>query len=232
MTRLIRLALTGTIAFVAAVAALDGPTVAATTADTGRVRVVHMSPDAPAVDILVNGQPAITGLAFKDASPYAALPAGTYAVAVTPAGANDTVVLGAELPVLDGADATVVAVGTLATLNLLVLPDDNAAPAPGNAKLRFVHASPDAPAVDIAIKGGPVLFPNVAFGQYLGYVEAPAGTYDLEVRVAGTDTVALDLPGVAVADGQIVTVFAAGLLGDGSLTAVPVAYPANPVALD
>ena len=194
---------------------------------TGAVRVVHLSPDAPPVDILVNGQPAITGLAFPMASEYAALPADTYAVAVTPAGANDQVVLEAQLPVTADADATVVAVGRLAALELLVLADDNAAPAPGMAKVRVVHAAPDAPAVDIAVAGGPVLFADIAFKQDGGYAMVPAGTYDLEVRVAGTETVALALPGVTLGDGQIVTVFAAGLLADGSLTAIPVEYPAR-----
>jgi hypothetical protein len=194
---------------------------------TGAVRVVHLSPDAPPVDILVDGQPALTGLAFPAASEYAALPAATYAVAVTPAGANDQIVLETQLPVTADTDATVVAVGRLAALELLVLPDDNAAPAPGMAKVRVVHASPDAPAVDIAVAGGPVLFPNVAFKEHAGYAAVPAGAYDLEVRVAGTDTVALSLPGVSLGDGQIVTVFAAGLLADGSLTAVPVEYPAR-----
>jgi len=200
----------------------------AAAAGTGRVRVVHMSPDAPPVDILVDGAAAAAGLTFKEASPYATLPAGTYGVAVTPAGLNDAVVLGAELPVAEQVDATVVAIGTLDALELLVLVDDNAVPSAGNAKVRFVHTSPDAPAVDIAVAGGPVLFPDVAFKQFAGYAELPPGAYDLEVRVAGTTTVALSLPGVTLTDGQIVTIFAAGLLGDGSLTAVPVAYPTAP----
>ena len=33
----------------------------------------------------------------------------------------------------------------------------------GAAQARVVHASPDAPAVDVAVAGGPVLFSNVAF---------------------------------------------------------------------
>jgi hypothetical protein len=199
---------------------------------TGRVRVVHMSPDAPPVDIVVNGAPAITNLAFKEASAYAALPDGTYDVAVTPAGANDAVVLRAPLHVTAGVDATVVAVGTLDAIGLLAVTDNNSAPAAGNARVRFVHASPDAPAVDIAVKGGPVLFPNVAFKQFGDYAEVPAGAYDLEVRVAGTDTVALELPGVTLNAGQVVTVFAAGLLADGSLSAVAVDYLTLPVVAE
>ena len=94
-------------------------------------------------------------------------------------------------------------------LEPLVLVDNNSAPAAGMARVRFVHASPDAPAVDIALKNGPVLLPNIA---YKGHAEGevPAGTYDLEVRVAGTAAVALALPGTKIDAGKIYTVFAEG----------------------
>ena len=42
----------------------------------------------------------------------------------------------------------------------------------------------------------------------------PAGTYDLEARIAGTMDVALSLPGVTVADGGVYTAVATGLVAD------------------
>lgn len=192
---------------------------------TARVRVVHMSPDAPAVDVLVDGQRAISNLAFKSASDYAALPAGQRSVRVTPAGQNQTAVIEANLPLQPNQDLTVVATGRLAEISALPLQDDNSAPTPGNAKVRFVHASPDAPAVDIAVTGGQVLFPNVSFRNASEYAQVPAGSYNLEVRPAGTQDVALRVPNVALQAGQSVTIFAAGLLGDNTLAAVPIVYP-------
>ena len=47
------------------------------------VRVIHASPDAPAVDVWVNGAVAIEDLAFGSATDWIALPAGSYDVAVT-----------------------------------------------------------------------------------------------------------------------------------------------------
>lgn len=192
---------------------------------TARVRVVHMSPDGPAVDVLVDGQRAIADLAFKSATDYAALPAGDRNVKVTPANQNQTAVIDATLPLQAGRDLTVVAVGKVAEIGALPLSDDNRAPDQGNAKVRFVHASPDAPAVDIAVADGPVLFPNVAFKNASEYAQVPAGTYNLEVRAAGTQNVALRVPNVALQSGQNVTIFAAGLAADNTLAAVPVVYP-------
>jgi hypothetical protein len=187
-----------------------------------RVRVVHASPDAPAVDVLVNNGVAFSNAAFKGITPYAALAAGAYDVKVVPAGATEPAVISANLTLEADKDYTVVAVGKLAEIEPLVLVDNNSAPAAGKAHVRFVHASPDAPAVDIAVKGGPVLFSNVAFKGVGDYLPVDAATYDLEVRLAGTTTVALAVPGVALNAGTVYTVFAMGLAsGEPALAAVP-----------
>jgi hypothetical protein len=186
-----------------------------------RVRVVHASPDAPAVDVWVNDGVAFSNAPFKGITDYAALDTGTYNVKVVPTGATEPVVIEADLA-LEAKDYTVVAVGKLADIEPLVLVDNNSAPAAGKAHVRFVHASPDAPAVDIAVKDGPVLFGNVSFKEVGDYLPVDAGTYDLEVRLAGTDTVALAVPGLALANGTVYTVFAMGLAGgEPALMAVP-----------
>jgi LPXTG-motif cell wall-anchored protein len=186
-----------------------------------RVRAVHASPDAPAVDILVNDGVAFANAPFKGITDYAELDSGTYNIKVVPTGAKDPVVIEADLA-LEGKDYTIVALGKLADIEPLVLIDNNSAPAAGKAHVRFVHASPDAPAVDIAVKGGPVLFSNVAFKGIGDYLPVDAGTYDLEVRLAGTETVALNVPGLALQAGTVYTVFAMGLAGgEPALMAIP-----------
>jgi hypothetical protein len=179
-----------------------------------RVRFLHASPDAPAVDILVNGGAAFEGLKFGEATPYAAVPAGEYDVQVVPEGLSSPVVIDLTGPnavnLFYNRSYTAVALGTLSSIEPLLLADDNR-PAPRqSARIRFVHASPDAPAVDIAVTGGPVLFKNVAFKGVGDYVTVPAGSYDLEVRIAGTKTVVLSLPGVMVEGGTTYSVFATG----------------------
>ena len=55
-----------------------------------------------------------------------------------------------------------------------------------------------------------------------GYVALDAGEYDLEVRLAGTDDVAIQLDPIALAGDTAYSVFAIGSAADGSLTALPV----------
>jgi LPXTG-motif cell wall-anchored protein len=197
-----------------------------------RVRVVHASPDAPAVDVWVNGNVAFSNAPFKGITDYAALDTGSYQVQVTPTGATEPVVIDATLDLAGGTDYTVVAVGQLANIEPLVLVDNNSAPAAGKAHVRFVHASPDAPAVDIAVTGGPVLFSNVPFKGVGDYLPVDAGTYDLEARVAGTQDVALSVPGVQLNEGTVYTIFAMGLAGgEPALTAVPSVDAVAPMQL-
>lgn len=199
-----------------------GLTVNALAADgKAMVRVVHASPDAPAVDVWVNGNVAFSNAPFRGITAYAALDPASYNVQVSPTGATTPIVIDATLDLAANTDYTVVAVGKLADIEPLVLVDNNGLPAAGNAHVRFVHASPDAPAVDIAVKNGPVLFSNVPFKGVGDYLPVDVGTYDLEVRLAGTTTVALEVPGVALSDQTVYTIFAMGLAADGTLAAVP-----------
>lgn len=66
----------------------------------------------------------------------------------------------------------------------------------GKCKIRFVHASSDSPPVDVAIRGGRVLFRNVSYGKSSGYVDIEPTTANLEIREAGTGKVLVDLPNV------------------------------------
>jgi hypothetical protein len=184
------------------------------------VRVVHASPDAPAVDVCADGSELFEGAEFPAATAYATVPAGSYDISVIPAGAGcDTAgVIEATLNFASGTDTTVVAINTLDEIEAIVLTDDNSAPDDGLARVRFVHASPDAPTVDITLADGTTLFDDVSFGENGGYIEVDAGTYDLEVRdETGTVTV-LELPGVELEDGAVYTIFAIGFLaGDPDL---------------
>jgi hypothetical protein len=187
----------------------------AQSATAGRVRVMHASPDAPAVDIFVDGQEAVTALAFTANTGYVSLPAGPHEVTVfaSPSNGSGTPVLKATLQVAAGKDYTVLAVGRLAdsTLGLLPLEDNNSVPAAGNAHVRLIHASPDAPAVDVVVAGtNTKVFSNVAFKGVGSYTPVPAGSYNLDVKVASSGTTVKSVTGLALSDRSVYTVVATG----------------------
>lgn len=183
-------------------------------ADNSQVLIVHASPDAPGVDIIVDNAstPAVTNLTFPANTGYVPLPSGTRNVKVNVTGTSTTAI-NADLNLVANTNYTVFAIDSVSSIEPLVLVDDLTAPASGKAHVRFVHLSPNAPAVDIAVAGGPVLFSNVSFKDFQGFTPVDAGSYDLEVRLAGTTNVVLPLNGINLTDGTIYTVFAKGFVG-------------------
>jgi len=168
--------------------------------EQGALRVAHVSPDAPNVDIYVDGEPVIEDLSFGEVSPYAALDPGTYEVAVTAAEDEDTVVFDEEIDLDAGVARTAVAFGEAAGgpdtgFQIELLDDDLTDPGEEMSRLRLFHAVPDAGAVDVVVVEGPEggdddqpsdarLFEAVEFGETVS-ATVPAGDYTLGVAPAG-----------------------------------------------
>jgi hypothetical protein len=190
----------------------SSPTATPMTAPSASVKVVHASPNAPGVDLLVDNATVKTNLMFPENTGYLSVPAGTRNVKVNVTGTSTTVI-GADLPVMAGYSYSVFAVDSVSRISPLVTVDDLSAPAAGNAHVRFIHLSPNAPAVDIAVTGGSVVWGNKKFKEYTSFIPLAAGTYNLEVRLAGSSTVVLPLPGITLQAGKIYTVFAKGFVG-------------------
>ena len=81
---------------------------------------VHASPDAPAVDLLVDNVVAGTGLAFPGNTDYLDVAAGTRNLKVRVSGTTTTVI-DADVPVSGGENYTVFASDVVANLGALVL---------------------------------------------------------------------------------------------------------------
>lgn len=177
------------------------------------VMFVHASPDAPAVDIRLGALPVARGLAFGENTPYRFTLSGPRAIKVNVAGSSTTVI-SARPTLARGTFYTVWAADQVASIGPVVTVDDLTPPANGLAHARFVHLSPNAPAVDVALaNGGAVVWGNASFKDATAFTPLPAGTYDLEVRLAGSATVVLPLPGIRLERGRIYTFYAKGLVG-------------------
>jgi len=179
-----------------------------------RLRAVHASPDAPNVDVFVDGDRALADVPFGTVSDYLPLRPGRHEVAITAAGDPGTVVFEGDVNLSPDTDYTVAAIGELSesTFQPLILVDDNSDVPDGEARVRVVHASPDAPAVDVTVgDGATTLVDDLPFGEATDFLGVPAGDYELEVRPAdGGDPVA-EIP-ATFEDGAVYTAFAAGYL--------------------
>ena len=199
-------------------------------AGTAWIRVLHASPDAPAVDVYVDGAKAITGLAFGQIAPSAApgyvpVPAGDHAIKVCATGSTTTCPIDVpKLTVADGKRYTIAATNELAKITAQVI-EDGAAPMADTAQVRVVHFSADTPAVDVYVNGAKAVT-ALAYPKATGYLPLAAGDYAIKVCATGSTTVCpIDVPKLTLANGTAYSVFAIGSLASATATPAPSATP-------
>jgi uncharacterized protein DUF4397 len=162
-------------------------------AGDGYVRLAHLSPDTPAVDVYLRSAAdaikpqTFKGVAYGAMSAYLRLPSGNYQVAMRKAGAAASTkpVLTTDVDVRTGAAYTVAGVGRFADLGLRVLQDDLELPDPGRSKVRIIQASIKAPVLDVAGQNGTKIADAVQFASTTGYREVNPGRWSVRVVPTG-----------------------------------------------
>jgi Domain of unknown function (DUF4397) len=179
------------LAALAAITLFASPALAAD--NDGYVRLAHLSPDTPAVDVYLKAQSGTSkqqkfpGVAYGVMSPYLRLPAGTYSVAMRPAGAAESTdpVLTTQVDVAAGQAYTVAGVGRYADLGLRVLKDDLKLPDANKSKVRIIQASVRAPVLDVGVQNGPAIADAVQFATTTSYRDVKPGTWTVRVSPSG-----------------------------------------------
>ena len=149
---------------------------------TGWVRLAHLSPDTPSVDVYLYafGNPdakiVLEHVGYGALSPYQRLAAGRYTVAMRGEGADpdSDPVISTNLEVKSGEALTVAGFGRTASLKIEVLSDSLSTP-PGKATLRVIQASLTNPEVDVSTDAGSVA-QNLRFPGFTGYEPVDPGS--------------------------------------------------------
>lgn len=211
-------------------------------AATPTLRALHASPDAPAVNIVVDGAEALSGVDFAQGSGFLGVGqaenvTATGAVvsvvvnALTPGGEVEAI--NADLPLEFGTETSVIATGTVAGgLPLPVVAVSNPIGEPiaaGNFRAQVVHGAPSAPAVDVyvtALDGpldAPVNSAPLGFGEFTGQLEVPEGDYQIRIAVPGTPpTVVYDSGEISLSAGADLMIVAVdnATIGDSAVQLV------------
>jgi hypothetical protein len=184
----------GTAAFVAASspAASASSTTSAAQPD-GWVRIAHLSPKAPAMDMYLYpfGDPehstVLRDVTYGDVSAYMTLSPGQYTVAMRGFGAPaaSAPALTTSFTVGAGTAYTLAALGPDPGLRVEVLQDQLAAPA-GRALVRVFQASLKQPRVTVSY-GPDVLARQLAFGSATSYEALLPGTHVVRFTASGAD---------------------------------------------
>ena len=167
-----------------------GTSAASASTGTGYLRLAHLSPNTPAVDVYLYsfGDPSamvvLHHVAYGDVSGYQAVPSGEYTVAMRAAGASASSkpVLSTTIDVVSGDAYTVAGVGPFAGIRLQVL-DDRLTTPPDKSLVRVIQASMHEPKVTVTA-GGRTLGSNLSFTTVTRYKTLNPGT--VTVSAAGS----------------------------------------------
>ncbi len=177
------------------------------------VRVVHASPDAPAVDVFLDGKQTVDGAAFKAVTSFGDVPAGKHSVLVTVHG-DKKEVLKQEFDLKAGTYYTVAATGLLKDIKLTAFTASSMMMSKSKAKINVYHLSPGSPNVDalaVDMKNAKIVS-NLAYGKMVTKLVNPMGV-NLDIVPAGKMTpVVKNLSGVSIAAGKSYSIFAMGTL--------------------
>jgi hypothetical protein len=191
------------------------------------IRVLHLSPTAPAVDVFANqgAAPVFQSLDYLSGTGYLNIPAGTYDFDISASGqpASSAVLSVSGLALEAGKFYTAVAFDELSAIKLLALEDDVSGLGAGNIRVRPIHAAAGVGTVDIwniPSSGSPSkLYSDVPFGAIGAYLDLPAGAYTLgfDVNKDMVPDVIFELP--TLPTGTIANVFAVSDAGGVRLAA-------------
>ena len=181
------------------------------TAESGWVRVGHLSPDTKSVDVklaaLAGGATLfeLNDVAYGQVSPYTALAAGTYVVSMVPAGspASTKAMISATVTVTPGQAETVAAYGPNKSIKTKVFTDDLTGPAAGQSRIRLIQASTRVKSVDVSTTTGIAIARGAKAGSATSYASVPVGPWGISLVAPSVTSAA----SVSLAPGSVNTLF-------------------------
>ena len=166
------------------------------------------------LNVLVDGNLVLANVPFAGVSNYQVTTARSHNIAVQSAATPGADLLTVPVSLASASDTSIAVSGAAGSLQALVLTDNNLPPGLGHARIRFVNASPDFPALDVYInfvKQFGAVVTNSA-SPYTEIAADASGTtiYEFDFNVAGTTNRVLALPGVVILFGKTYSVYVVG----------------------
>lgn len=177
------------------------------------VRVLNASPNSPPIDIYLDNKLIVQNLSYKEFSRYLLFPAGNHNIKVYPSGQKVNPIIDSPINLPPGFAFNIAAIGSFPNIILYAIPEPTAPQNFGKACVRFIHLSPNAPAIDIRVPDGTRIFSNIKYEDFTEYACVPSGTYTFQVRPAGTTDVLATIPNIQLMPNKYYAIYAVGLAG-------------------
>jgi len=175
-------------------------------------KLIHAAPGTAAINAKVNGAVVYANVPYQGITSYGAQAAGTQTLTVEAAATPGAVIASATPAFAPSTDTSVVVTGTPGAQTAVVLNDNNLRGTAGSARVRFVNVAPNLGAVDVLVNFSTkvsALGTNAASS----YVQLVEDTYTINFDLAGTTTLVLSVPSVALTAGRTYTLYLVGTSG-------------------
>lgn len=188
------------------------------------IRILNVYPCYPAVDVFVNGNLIANNLAYKQFAGYFTVAPCTYHIKVISSGnKKECLIAEACIQSCPKSAMTIAVVGGCAGV-LGIAEEYNPCRRMRNrckAYVRFVNLSANSPSLDVAITGGVRLFENVPYTAHTRYVPIDPGTYEMQLKPAGSNQQGIATQPIELMQCTAATVYAVGnAVGEPPLEAV------------
>jgi hypothetical protein len=162
--------------------------------EEGWIRLAHLSPDTPKVDVYVasfgndDDPTVLRSVGYGMFSPYQRVPAGSFTIAMRLEGASasEPPVLSTTVQLQADSAVTVAGMGKNTDLELVTLTDDLEAPGTDKSKVRVIHAALKAPVVDAVELAGTSVATDLDFAAFTDYDAVAAGATTVAVDAGST----------------------------------------------
>ena len=191
---------------------------------TQQLRIVMASPDAPPVDILIDGSQVGTALAYTNSTAYLSVKTGSHRVEALTV-SNSTSVFQQEISVTASANQTLLLTGPVAHMDSVLLTDGTTTTTTidtSKGQVRVVNASPAMGTADVyivnagtSISGTKPAASNLAVNQASAYQLENIGNFQVFMTAPGTYSVYLNSGPLALTQSQFLTVVAVNGVGGG-----------------
>jgi hypothetical protein len=172
------------------------------------VSIYHESPNAPELDVFVDGRP-VNRLEFTDYTGYLNFYTGDRNFKINPFNASNTLV-DTVYNFVDGGFYSLFIVNNVSKAETLIVRDSASVPSEGKAKVRFIHLSPDAPALDVTEGEDTPLFSAQAFKDPSEFVEITTEVESFAVKATGTTDPLVSAKDLSLLPGRFYTIIVRG----------------------
>ena len=165
---------------------------------SAQMRILHLSPGEPNLDLLIDSKAVSTGIAYGTPTAFVTVTGGTHELKVKQSNTTNDVFDILKEPFTGGTSYTYLIVGPAPAPVGQKLVDDHSLPTSGNFKIRVINGSPDSGPVDVYIitpgtvdcSKNPItaIKPTISGLASLGsstYQSLPSGLYEIAIAAQG-----------------------------------------------